>query len=67
MLNICDQCGSVVSKKLLRCSDGISVFHHECANGHKRHRTTGNEEQPTTAPYQLKLKSFVIIEACDCS
>jgi hypothetical protein len=65
MLNICDQCGSVVSKKLLRCSGGISVFHHECANGHKRHRTTGKEEQPTTDSY--RLKSFVMVEACDCS
>ena len=65
MLNICGQCGSVVSKKLLSCSEGTSVFHHECANGHKLHRTTGKKERPTTDSYQLK--SFVIIEACDCS
>jgi hypothetical protein len=65
MLNICDQCGSVVSRKLLRCGGGISVFHHECANGHKRHKTTGKGEQPATDSYHLK--SFVIIEACDCS
>lgn len=66
MLDLCDQCGSGVSKKLLRCSDGTAVFHRECANGHKLHRTTGNAEQPTMDWYGT-LTSFVIIEACDCN
>ncbi len=44
MENTCDQCGSSVSKRLLRCSAGPAVFHRECANGHKLHRTTGKED-----------------------
>jgi len=39
MLDVCDRCGSGVSKKVLRCNDGTAVFHRECANGHKLHRT----------------------------
>lgn len=66
MLDVCDQCGKVVSKKLLRCSDGTAVFHRECPDGHKLHRTTGNAEQKTI-DRQGTLTSFVIIEACDCS
>ena len=66
MLNICNQCGKGVSKKLLRCSDGAAVFHRECSNGHKLHRTTGNAEQQSTDQYGT-LTSFVIIEACDCN
>ena len=66
MLDVCGQCGSVISKKLLRCSDGTAVFHHECANGHKLHRTTGNAEEQTTDWYDTSA-SFVTIEACDCN
>jgi hypothetical protein len=66
MLDVCDQCGSSVGKKLLRCSDGTAVFHRECANGHKLHRTTGNAERQTTDWYGSSA-SFVIIEACDCN
>ena len=66
MLDVCDQCGSGVSKKLLRCSDGTAVFHRECANGHKLHRTTGNAEQQTGDWYGTST-SFVIVEACDCN
>ena len=66
MLDVCDQCGSSVSKKLLRSSDGTAVFHRECANGHKLHRTTGNAERQTTDSYGSST-SFVIIEACDCN
>lgn len=65
MPDICDQCGSSVSKKLLRCSEGTAVFHRECPNGHKIHRTTGNEDQRTTDSYQVT--SYVIVEPCDCS
>jgi hypothetical protein len=65
MLDICDQCGSGVSKKLLHRSDGTAVFHRECVNGHKLHRTTGQEDRRTTDSYQSK--SYVIVEPCDCS
>lgn len=64
MLDICDQCGSGVSKKLLRCSDRTAVFHRECVNGHKVHRTTGKDDQQTSDPRHSA--SYVIIEACDC-
>jgi hypothetical protein len=64
MLDICDQCGSGVSKKLLHRSDGTAVFHRECVNGHKLHRTTGQEDRRTTDSYQSK--SYVIVEPCDC-
>jgi phage FluMu protein Com len=64
MLDICDQCGSSVSKKLLRCSDRTAVFHRECPNGHKVHRTTSQEDQPTTDSH--RSASYVIVEACDC-
>jgi len=64
MEEICDQCGSSVSKKLLRCSDRTAVFHRECANGHKLHRTTGKEDQQSTD--SCEAASYVIIEACDC-
>ena len=63
MLDICNQCGSSVSKKLLRCSDGTAVFHRECSNGHKLHRTTGEDQQ---AADSYQSASYVIIEACDC-
>jgi hypothetical protein len=66
MLDVCDQCGNTVSKKLLRCSDGTAVFHRECSNGHKLHRTTGSAERQTTDWYGSST-SFVIIEACDCN
>ena len=66
MLDVCDQCGSGVSKKLLRCSDGTAVFHRECANGHKLHRITGDDQAQTIDP-QSVATSFVIIEACDCT
>ena len=66
MLDVCDQCGSGVSKRLLRCSNGIAVFHRECANGHKLHRTTGKEDRQTVDSY-LASTSYVIIEACDCN
>jgi hypothetical protein len=66
MLDVCDKCGSSVTKRLLRCSDEISVFHRECANGHKLHRTTGKEGQQRSDSYRAST-SFVIIEACDCS
>ena len=66
MLDVCDQCGSSVIKKLLHCSDGTAVFHRECANGHKLHRTTGNAEPQTMELYNTST-SFVIIEACDCN
>jgi hypothetical protein len=65
MLDICDQCGSGVNKKLLRCSDGTAVYHRECVNGHKLHRTTSKEDQGTTDSHHLT--SYVIVEACDCS
>ncbi len=64
MLDICDQCGSGVSKKLLHRSDGTAVFHRECVNGHKLHRTTGQEHQRTIDSYESK--SYVIVEPCDC-
>lgn len=64
MLDICDQCGCSVSKKLLRCSDRTAVFHRECANGHKLHRTTGKDDPKNTDPRQSA--SYVIVEACDC-
>ena len=66
MLDVCDECGSSVSKRLLRCSNGIAVFHRECANGHKLHRTTGKEEQPT-ADSRRDSTPYVIVEACDCN
>ena len=65
MPDICDQCGSGVSERLLRCSDGTAVFHRECANGHKLHRTTGEEDQRTTGFCQVT--SYLIVEPCDCS
>ena len=65
MLDICDQCGSGVSKKLLHRSDGTAVFHRECVNGHKLHRTTGQEDQRTVDSHESK--SYVIVEPCDCS
>ena len=64
MEDICDQCGSSVSKKLLRCSARIAVFHRECANVHKLHRTTGKADQQSTDSYPVT--SYVIVEACDC-
>ena len=64
MLDICDQCGSSVSKKLLRCSDRTAVVHRECVNGHKLHRTTGKEDRN---PESNEPGSFVIVEACDCA
>jgi hypothetical protein len=63
MLDICDRCGSGVSKKLLRCSDGTAVY-QECSNGHKLHRTIGKEDQQTTDSQQRK--SYVIVEPWDC-
>jgi hypothetical protein len=66
MLDICDQCGSSVTKRLLRCSNGIAVFHRECINGHKLHRTTGKEDQQT-ADSDRASTSYVIVEACDCT
>jgi hypothetical protein len=67
MRDVCDKCGSRVSKRLLYCSKGISVFHRECVNGHKLHRTTGRkEEQPASDSFRSS-PSYVIIEACDCS
>lgn len=65
MPDVCDQCGSPVSKKLLQCSDGTAVFHRECANGHKQHRTSGESEQRTDSEHALS--SFVLVEACDCN
>jgi hypothetical protein len=65
MLDVCDKCGSSVSKRLLGCSNEIAVFHRECANGHKLHRTTGKEDH-TSDSYRAST-SYVIIEACDCS
>ena len=66
MLDVCEQCGSSVSKRLLRRSDETAVFHRECANGHKLHRTTGKEEQRSADSYQAPI-SYVIVEACDCN
>jgi hypothetical protein len=66
MLDICDQCGSSVTKRLLRCIDGTAVFHRECINGHKLHRTTGKEDQET-ADSDPASTSYVIVEACDCN
>jgi ribosomal protein RSM22 (predicted rRNA methylase) len=65
MLDVCDQCGSSVSKRLLRCSDGTAVFHRECTNGHKLHRTTGEKDQQKVDSHRAAT-SYVIIEACDC-
>jgi hypothetical protein len=65
MLDVCGQCGSGVSQKLLRCSDGTAVFHRECANGHKQHRTSGESEQQPDP--QRASSSFVMVEACDCN
>jgi hypothetical protein len=64
MLDVCNQCGSSVSKRLLRCSNGTAVFHRECANGHKLHRTTGKDDQQTADSYRASM-SYVIIEAWD--
>jgi hypothetical protein len=66
MLDVCDQCGSSVSKRLLRCSNGIAVYHRECANGHKLHRTIGKEDHQTTDWYRAS-SSYVMIAACDCN
>jgi hypothetical protein len=66
MLDVCDQCGSHVSKKLLRCNDGTAVFHRECANGHKQHRSSGKSDQQTTDPRSAS-SFFVTVEACDCN
>lgn len=66
MLDVCDKCGSGVSKRLLRCGDGITVFHRECAYGHKLRRTTGQEDQQISDSYRAST-SYVIIEECDCS
>ena len=65
MLDICDQCGRGVSKKLLQCSDGTAVVHRECANGHKLHRTTGKDDHGKTD--SRETASYVIVEPCDCS
>ena len=65
MPEICEQCGSGVIKKLLRRSDGTAVLHRECANGHKHHRVTRDDQGPTIDS-QGAATSFVIIEACDC-
>jgi hypothetical protein len=40
------------------------VFHRECANGHKVHRTTSNDDQNTTEAHESH--SYVIVEPCDC-
>jgi len=64
MLDICEQCGSSVSKKLLRCSDRTAVFHRECPNGHKLHRTTGKDDPKSSDPRHPA--SYVMVEACDC-
>lgn len=66
MLDVCDQCGSSVTKRLLRCSSGTAVFYRECTNGHKLHRTTGKEDQQTAEPHRAST-SYVIVEACDCN
>jgi hypothetical protein len=66
MPDVCDQCGSGVSKKLLRCSDGTAVFHRECAKGHKQHRISGKSEQPA-ADREQASGFFVIVESCDCN
>lgn len=66
MLNVCYQCGATVSEKLLRCSDGTAVFHRECTNGHKQHRTSGKSESKTTDVPSMS-SFFVAIEACDCN
>jgi hypothetical protein len=65
MLDVCDQCGSSVRKKLLRCSNGTAVFHRECAKGHKLHRTTGEADRQIADSYRASA-SYVVIEACDC-
>ena len=65
MLDVCDKCGSSVSKRLLRCSDGTAVFHRECTNGHKLHRTTGKKDLQTVDSHRAAT-SYVMIEACDC-
>ncbi|HYR79437.1 MAG TPA: hypothetical protein VEO55_05490 [Candidatus Dormibacteraeota bacterium] len=65
MPEICEQCGSGVIKKLLRRSDGTAVLHRECANGHKYHKVT-RDDQGLTIDSQSAATSFVIIEACDC-
>jgi len=65
MLDICEQCGSSVSKKLLRCSDRTAVFHRECVNGHKLHRTTGKDD-PKSSSDPRHAASYVMVEACDC-
>jgi hypothetical protein len=66
MLDVCDQCGSGVNKRLLRCSDGTAVVHRECTNGHKQHRTSGASEQKATDPRHAS-GFFVIVEGCDCN
>ena len=66
MQDVCEQCGGSVSQRLLHCSNGTAVFHRECANGHKLHRTTGNEDQQAADSYRAST-SYVIIEACDCN
>ena len=65
MLDVCNQCGGSVSQRLLHRSNGNSVFHRECANGHKLHRTTGKEDEQIADSYRAST-SYVIIEQCDC-
>jgi hypothetical protein len=64
MQDICGQCGSSVSKKLLHRSDQTAVLHSECIKGHKLHRTIGTEERSTGDPQPSA--SYVSVEACDC-
>ena len=66
MQDVCEQCGGSASKRLLRCSNGIAVYHRECVNGHKLHRTTGEEDRQTLDLYPVS-RSYVIVEACDCN
>jgi len=66
MPGVCDQCGGRVIQRLLQCSNGAAVFHRECANGHKLHRTIAKEDQQTADLYRAST-SYVIIEACDCN
>ncbi len=68
MLDVCDQCGSGVCKKLLRCSDGAAVFHRECERGHKQHRVTGGAREQTMETLDEPASThFVLIEPCDCN
>lgn len=68
MLDVCDECGISVSKRLLHCRDDAAVYHRECVNGHKQHRVIRRpREQTDDAEAGEPSPAFVIVESCDCN